>query len=49
MAKFNMEIIHPPGKVNKADLLSRPLGCNQGEHDHNNITVVFWQLQLKYD
>jgi hypothetical protein len=40
MANFNMHIIHHPGKTNKADPLSQPLGVDQGEHDHNNMLVL---------
>jgi Integrase zinc binding domain len=40
MADFNMRIMHRPGKTNKADPLSRPLGVNQGEHDHDNMLVL---------
>jgi RNase H-like domain found in reverse transcriptase/Integrase zinc binding domain len=40
MAEFDMTIIHRPGKTNKADPLSRPPGCDQGDHDHDNVVVL---------
>ena len=40
MAEFDMMIVHRPGKTNKADPLLRPLGCDQGDHDHDNMVVL---------
>jgi hypothetical protein len=40
MAEFDMMITHRPRKTNKADLLSRPPGCNQGDHNHDDVVVL---------
>jgi RNase H-like domain found in reverse transcriptase len=40
MAEFNMTIIHRSRKTNKADPLSRPPGCDQGDHDHDDMVVL---------
>ena len=35
-----MMIIYRLRKTNKADPLSRPPGCNQGDHDHDDVVVL---------
>lgn len=40
MTEYNFQIVHKPGKSNKADLLSRPPGTDQGKGDHDQVVVL---------
>jgi hypothetical protein len=37
---YNYKLVHCPGKLNKADALSRPPGMDEGKHDNENTLVL---------
>src|ERR1700749_790255 len=40
MADYNVQLIHKPGKTNRADRLSRPPGTDQGQFDNEKVVVL---------
>jgi RNase H-like domain found in reverse transcriptase len=40
LADYNYKLVHRPGKLNKADALSRPPGVDEGKHDNENTLVL---------
>jgi hypothetical protein len=37
---YNYKLVHRPGKLNKADALSRPPGVDEGKHDNEDTLVL---------
>jgi RNase H-like domain found in reverse transcriptase/Integrase zinc binding domain len=40
LGEFNLQIVHKPGKTNKADLLSQQLDFDQGKNDNEEVLVL---------
>jgi hypothetical protein len=40
LSEYNYHLVHRPGKLNKADALSRPPGAEKGKHDNEDILVL---------
>jgi RNase H-like domain found in reverse transcriptase/Integrase zinc binding domain len=40
LGEFNLQIVHKPGKTNKADLLSRHPDFDQGKNDNEEVLVL---------
>jgi hypothetical protein len=40
LADYNYKLVHHPGKLNKANALSRPPRVNEGKHDNENTLVL---------
>ena len=47
MEEFNFQLIHKPGRTNKADALSWNLGLDTGEHDNEDVVVLLEQLFIR--
>jgi RNase H-like domain found in reverse transcriptase/Integrase zinc binding domain len=46
LGEFNLQIVHKPGKMNKADLLSRRPDFDQGKNDNEKVLVLPSELFL---
>jgi hypothetical protein len=40
LAEYNYQLVHRPGKLNRADALSRPPGVEEGKHDNEEVLVL---------
>jgi hypothetical protein len=40
LVDYNYKPVHCPGKLNKADTLSRPPGADKRKHDNENTLVL---------
>jgi hypothetical protein len=40
LAEYDYQLVHQPGKLNKADALSRPPGVEEGKHDNEDVLVL---------
>jgi RNase H-like domain found in reverse transcriptase len=40
LVEYDYQLVHRPGKLNKADALSQPLGVEEGKHDNEDILIL---------
>ena len=44
LSEYNYCLVHQPGKLNKADALSRPPGAEEGKNDNKDVLVLSKKL-----